>query len=174
MTTFTSQVRINAPKDKVWSVLADLGGIQRYNPAVSKSYYNTEETDGVGAGRVCELLPMGEVKETASQWKDGESYTLDVTPVKAMPPMKDVQAEFSVRADDDGTVVNLEMNYNMKFGPIGALMDAIMVKPQFSSVAPNILKGLKHFVETGEEVTPQVIKQINQQGSTATPTYAVL
>jgi carbon monoxide dehydrogenase subunit G len=172
MTTFTSQVRINASRDKVWSVLADLGGIQNYNAAVSKSYYNTNEKEGVGAGRICELLPMGEVEETASQWNEGESYTLDVTPIKGMPPMKDIQAKFTTEADGDTTVVNMEMKYSMKFGPIGAAMNAMMIKPQFSKVVPNILNGLKHFVETGEEVTPQVIKQIAKQESSAIPTYA--
>jgi len=172
MTQITSSIRINAPKDRVWAVLADLGGIQRYNPMVKKSFYNTSEKHGVGAGRVCELLPMGQLEETAVKWSEGQSYTLEVRPLKGMPPMKDVQATLSVSEDGDATVVDLDMSYSLKFGPLGALMDALMVRPQFSKAAPNIIKGLKHFVETGEEVTPQVIKRIDAQGDNATPTYA--
>lgn len=40
----------------------------------------------------------------------------------------------------------------MKFGPVGALMDQAMVKPQFAKSFEGILAGLKHHCETGEMV----------------------
>ena len=58
MTTITQEIRINAPKDRVWAILADLGAVQRFHPGVKKSYYSTTQKEGVGASRVCELLPL--------------------------------------------------------------------------------------------------------------------
>ena len=40
----------------------------------------------------------------------------------------------------------------MKFGPVGALMDQAMVKPQFTKSWESVLAGLKHHCETGETV----------------------
>ncbi len=172
MTTIKTDIRINAPKDEVWKVLADLGGIQSYNSAVKKSYYNTEAKEGIGAGRVCELAPMGEVEEKAIAWTDQESYTLDVKPVDGNPPLKSAQASFVLKEDGNQTIVTMEMNYELKFGPIGKLMDTLMMKPQFAKVVPNILLGLKHHIETGEEVDGAVIKRLHSQGLNASPTYA--
>lgn len=172
MTSFKTDIRINAPKSDVWKVLADLGGIQSYNAAVKKSYYSTDAKEGVGAGRVCELIPMGEVEEKAIAWNDQESYTLDVKPVGGNPPLKRAEATLTVQEDGNQTLVTMEMEYEVKFGPLGKLMDMMMMKPQFAKVVPNILLGLKHHVETGEEVDGAVIKRLNAQGAGASPTYA--
>ena len=45
------------------------------------------------------------------------------------------------------------INYDMKFGPIGALMDRFMIQPQVGESFDSLLAGLKHHIETGEEVT---------------------
>ncbi len=37
MGAFRTEIRIDAPKEKVWEVLADLGGIYKWNPGVSHS-----------------------------------------------------------------------------------------------------------------------------------------
>lgn len=47
MTHVSSEIRINAPKEKVWPIIADLGAIQNFNPAVNKSYYTSEVKEGL-------------------------------------------------------------------------------------------------------------------------------
>lgn len=44
------------------------------------------------------------------------------------------------------------IEYSLKMGPVGALMDATLVKPQFSKGFGGLLAGLKHYTETGEQV----------------------
>jgi len=75
----------------------------------------------------------------------------------------DASGEISIHQDADGTLVHFHIQYELKFGPLGRLMDALMVRPQFAKVIPNVLLGLKHYAETGETVTPQVIKRIRTQ-----------
>ena len=58
--------------------------------------------------------------------------------------------------------MTITFDYAMKFGPIGALMDAVMVRPQFRKALPDALLGLKHYAETGEKVDEKVIKRVKR------------
>ena len=55
MTTLTREVRINAPKEKVWDILADFGNIYLFNPGVPKSYLTSDQQVGVGTTRHCDV-----------------------------------------------------------------------------------------------------------------------
>ncbi len=37
MTKISSEIRIDAAKEKVWDIIADLGGVQNFHPGVKKS-----------------------------------------------------------------------------------------------------------------------------------------
>ena len=41
MTRLTTEGHIDAPKEKVWAVLADLGGIDKWNPGVGRSHWTS-------------------------------------------------------------------------------------------------------------------------------------
>ncbi|RMF77086.1 MAG: SRPBCC family protein [Chloroflexi bacterium] len=165
MTRISDEIRINAPKARVWEVVADIGAVQRYHPAVAKSWYTTEQRDGVGACRHCDLLPMGTVEERITEWNEGESYTIEIYESSKTPPFDKAVAFISLHEDGEETVVRMEITYTMKFGPLGALMDALMVRKQFSKVVPNLLAGLKHHVETGEEVDRDVFKRLRESAA---------
>jgi carbon monoxide dehydrogenase subunit G len=164
MSRINSEIEINAPREKVWAVLADLGAIQNFNPGVKKSYYTSEAREGVGAGRVCELRPLGAIEENVSDWQEGKSFTLNVRPLKKAPPFKKATARFQLDSVGQKTRVAVDINYTLRFGPLGRLLDALMVRPQFSKAAPEILLGLKHYVETGEKVDPAVVKKLKAAG----------
>ncbi len=148
MTQITSEIRINAPKEKVWAVLANLGAIESFNPMVEKSYYISESRKGIGATRTCEFKGGGVISERAINWREGESFTLEMHDGKKMPPFKKATGTQYVRSDGDGTIVGLTLEYDMKYGPVGSLMNVMLVKPKFSKVVPAILRGLKRELET--------------------------
>ncbi len=150
MTTVRQTIRIEAPKDQVWATIADLGGIQSFHPGVSRSYYLSDQTEGVGASRRCELLPMGTIDETAVDWHPGREFTLEIVPGPKAPPFKKAHGRMWVEEDGDGTVVGLEIDYRLKFGPIGRVMDRFLVRPQFRKVVPRVLRGLKRYQEDGK------------------------
>ncbi len=159
MTSINEEIRINAPKDKVWKLVADLGNVQVFHPGVSKSYYTSNTKEGIGAARICELLPMGKVEETAVEWKDGESLALEIEALEKAPPFKKAIGYISVKEDGAQTLASLRIEYSLKFGPLGKVMDAAMVRSQFNKAIPAVLEGLKHHAETGEEVTADVLKR---------------
>ncbi len=151
MTKVTSNINIKASKDEVWAALANLGGIQNFHPGVSKSYYITDQKEGLGAARVCELLPMGKVEEHVIDWKHGEEMTLDVVPLEKAPPLRDATGRLQLTEEDDGSVrVTMTVEYGLKFGPLGRVMDILLVRPQFEKVVPRVLRGLKRHLETGQ------------------------
>ena len=160
MTSVTSEIRINAPKEKVWNIIADLGAVQNFHPGVRQSYYSSENKNGLGASRVCELLPAGKIEERATEWKEGEGFVLEVEPIEKAPPFKKAFGRMVLKEDGDQTLVTLTFEYTLKFGPVGSLMDAFMVRPQFKKIVPNVLAGLKHFTDTGEEITPEVLRKV--------------
>ena len=47
MTKVTSEIRIDAPREKVWDVIADLGSVSVWNPVLSNSYYTSEAKEGL-------------------------------------------------------------------------------------------------------------------------------
>lgn len=151
MTRIVKRIKIDAPKNEVWKVVSDLGGIQNYNPTVKKSYYNTDVKEGVGAGRICEFHPMGKVDEKATAWKEGDSYTLHIKPIEKLPFFKEGNADFTLTSED-GKSTYVEVNYTYKTtsGIIGNIMNSIALKNNFNKAFEGILKGLKKHIEEGE------------------------
>lgn len=72
MTGVSREVQLDAPKDKVWTTLVNLGAIQNYNPMVARSYYTSETRTGIGATRHCDFSPMGSVEERVVAWEEGK------------------------------------------------------------------------------------------------------
>ena len=143
MPEFSSTIHIDAPRSRVWETIADLGGIQTFHPGVTRSYYTSEQTEGVGAGRRCELKPMCSVDERAIDWRPGKSVSLDVRPGPKGPPFKWARGRMWVDEDGDGTRAGLEFEYQLKFGPIGVWLDRLVVRRQLERMIPSVLHGLK-------------------------------
>ncbi len=69
-------IAVNVPvaADAFWSVLADLGAIQRYMPALKSSALTVGETSGVGCVRTCENVKGQVWSEKCEQWDEGRSF----------------------------------------------------------------------------------------------------
>lgn len=147
MPVIETHLEIAAPKEEVWRILADLGGVQSFHPLVKKSYYNPGKRSGVGASRHCDFKPFGQVEETAIEWNEGESITLRLHDGKGLPPFKKALGTFGVREATGGSVASVRFEYSMRYGPLGALMDVFMVKRQFMKGLRQMLAGLKSYAE---------------------------
>ena len=145
---------IDAPVETVWSVLADLGSIYKWNPGVAASQSTSESPQGEGATRHCDLDDKNYLKERAFDWREGEGYKIDVT--ESTMPLESNIVTFQIAPDGAGTRVTVTADYKLKFGPIGALMDMIFAKRQFQQAFDDMMAGLKHYVETGEEIGDSV------------------
>lgn len=69
-------IAVNAPvaTDAFWKVLADLGAIDRYMPALKSSALTVGTTPGVGCVRTCENVRGQIWSEQCDQWDEGKSF----------------------------------------------------------------------------------------------------
>ncbi len=146
MTRVTSEIRIDAPREKVWNVLADLGSVSTWNPVLSNSYYTSEAKEGLEASRHCDFPDGGYVKERILEWKPGESFTLDI--YEGTVPFESATGSASLADDGDGTIVTYAIEYVLK---ADVPVDPKEIERQNrEELLPLVLASLKHYVETGE------------------------
>lgn len=117
MTGVLREVKIDAPKDKVWATLADLAAIQNYNPMVARSYYSSDTRTRIGATHHCDFSPMGSVEERVVAWEEGKEYSIEVYDSHLMPMT--VKAHFEVHPAESGTKVSVLMEYTMMGEKLG-------------------------------------------------------
>lgn len=148
MTRITNDIRIDAPREKVWDVIADLGSVSVWNPTLSNSYYTSEAKEGVEAARQCDFPDGGYVKERIVEWRPGEGFTLDI--YEGTLPFASAHGRFSLAEDGDGTIVTFEFEYDLK--------SDVPVDPQEverqnrEELLPLIAASLKQYVETGDPI----------------------
>lgn len=162
MTVYNREVWIDASKEKVWEVIADFGNIYLFNPTIAKSYLTSDKTSGLGTTRQCNFEGINaHIKERIVSYKEGESMRVEIYDGKGAPPFKTAFGSFFLQEEDGGTLVKGIFEYELKFGPIGILMDALMVKPKFSGAWDGVLAGLKKHVETGQEINATTSKSLD-------------
>ena len=142
-----SQIIIDAPVEKVWEVLADFGEVYRWAPTVTKAYSTSENSNGRDASRHCDVAGFGSIEETVTEWNDGREFTYSFT---GAGPISGGYSTWSVKPQGDKTVVYTNIRYGVRFGPIGSLMNAMIIRRKLRQSLAVTLEGLKRHVKTGE------------------------
>ncbi|OUR99326.1 hypothetical protein A9Q86_12175 [Flavobacteriales bacterium 33_180_T64] len=153
MTTFKKQITIDSPKQKLWTLVSDLGSIYKFNPRVTKSYYTTTNTKGIDAARICELYPSGKILETVKNWNEGNGFLLQIDPIEKAPPVKNFSGLFELNEiNTNSTQISITIDYEMKLGAIGLLLNNLIIRPKMEEGIKDLLEGLKIHSETGAEI----------------------
>lgn len=143
MAEFTLQQHIAAPRQVVWSILADYGNIDAWSTGVAASQIVDGPERGVGAERHCDFAGgKGHVTERVTDWWEGDGFRLVFTHMPG--PVKDAHATFRTRDDRAGTRVTLRMGFKGK-GP-AMLMVPLMV-PMMKKNMLGMLADLKRHSE---------------------------
>ena len=145
MNSVTREVIIQAPREKVWSVLSDLGAVHEYSGSVQHSHYVSTNKAGVGAARKCDL-ENGWVEERAIRWQDKRGYTLTVADGEGLGPLDALEVSFELSDTGQGTKVRQTMAYNMKGGLLRPILNTLAGGQMRKAIDVN-LNGLKTFVE---------------------------
>ena len=128
MTSITRTVWIDAPRQKVWDVLADFGNVYLTSPSIEKSYLTSEQKTGVGTTRHCDLNMMGaQLEERIVGWEEGKELKINIYQWKNMPMIRSMDAAFTLSDERNGTRLQATMDYHLGMGPLGAMMDAMMM-----------------------------------------------
>jgi TfoX/Sxy family transcriptional regulator of competence genes/ligand-binding SRPBCC domain-containing protein len=147
MTVLETSIRIQATPERVWRVLAALEALDRYDPGVTKSEVISATREGAGAERKCELAPGGWFKERVAEWQPTTSLSFEL--FECTLPLRRLQHRYELVADGDATVVRQRMEYALKLGLIGKVLDALVVRRRWKAGIDGFFAGLKEFVETG-------------------------
>jgi len=145
MTTLQHEVRIDAPVEAVWKAVSDLLAVQHYNPMVVSVRYVSDQREGLGATRRCDLRPRGWVEERVWDWAPARVIGLEV--VASEWPLVFMKWRTELQNEGGTTLVKQEMSYKMKFGPLGAVMDVVMMRRKLDRGIREIFENLKRYVE---------------------------
>ena len=147
-----SVIRVEKPIGRsaatVWPLLADFGSIDYFNPYVSESrILDGAPESGLGAERHCDFADGSNwVRERVVDWRPGAGYTVDI--YEGTMPIEKITTSLGVQpAAGDRSVGFMEMRYTPKFGLLGRIMDALMLRRMITKTLAGVLDGLAQKAE---------------------------
>ena len=146
MTTLLNEITINAPIEKIWETLTEVDMLDKYDPTVKKSTALSQTKKGIGAKRKVEMLDgKNWFEEQCTVHLANQALTYELTACSF--PIHKLKHSYSFEKIGNQTKVKQVMEYQMKFGLFGKLMDAIMVRKQSDKGIKKFFAGLKSFTE---------------------------
>lgn len=147
MTTIFHDIRAACPPERVWAVLADLEAVARYNPGVRRAAIEGELRTGVGAMRSCELVPRGRVVERVTHWEAGRALGLEIA--ESDWPIRFMRWVTRIEPSGGGTRITQSLEYAVKFGPLGWLLDRLVMKRKLTAALDGVFAALIQHAEAG-------------------------
>lgn len=138
MTVLESTIEIAAPPARVWELLGTLDALERYDPGIARS--RIVSTERAAWAR------SGWFRERVTAWEPERSLGFEL--YECTLPVKRRHA-YVLTPIRGGTRVEQRMEYRLKFGPLGVLMDAVIVRRRWKAGIDGFLSGLKRIVEGG-------------------------
>ena len=145
MTTIHHEIEAACPPENIWAVLADLEAVQHYNPTVRTAAVKGSRRTGVGAERVCDLLPKGRVVERVTHWEDGRAVGLEVA--ESDWPIRYMRWVTRVESKGSGSRITQTLEYAVKFGPLGWVLDKCVMRRKLTTTLDDIFARLARHAE---------------------------
>ncbi|MEN9523559.1 MAG: hypothetical protein RL065_1936 [Bacteroidota bacterium] len=146
MTTLHNEVLIDAPIEKIWNALANIDNLDKFDPTVKKSTVLTPEKSGMGAKRKVDMLDgKNWFEEKVTDFKPNETLAFQLT--NCSFPIDGLKHSYSFEKVGNQTKVKQVMEYKVKFGFFGKLMDSLMIRKQTDGGIKKFMGGLKSFTE---------------------------
>lgn len=146
MAKIHNEITINASIEKVWAMLTDLELLEQYDPTVKKSTLVSAQKTGLGAKRKVLMLDgKNWFDEKVIAYKTNEELTYQLTDCSF--PIKGLKHSYSFEKVGNQTKVKQVMEYTVKFGLLGKLLDILMIRKQSDSGIKKFFSGLKSYAE---------------------------
>ena len=147
MAIIRNEITVNASTDKLWNILTDLELLDRYDPTVKKSTLVSAEKTGMGAKRKVDMLDgKNWFEEKITVFKPNDALTYQLTDCSF--PIKSLKHSYTFEEIGHQTKVKQVMEYTVKFGFLGMLLDGLMIRKQSDSGIKKFFAGLKSYAET--------------------------
>lgn len=164
----SARVVINMPREQVWRQLQDLSLPHNYVPGVLRCEITSEQRSGLGASRRVFQSLGRNMDETVVEWNEGYGFVLRLHSGDADAPAPFKRAVFRYRLDDAGhqqTAFTATLAFDMRWGRVGQYLYSRLLQRVFRSVVRDVAISMKGFYESGEAVTPPLLKQLRSSAS---------
>lgn len=145
VTHVSSTLRIEAPVARVWALLADITAFAQWSPGVQRCSLLTEHGTGLGAVRYIDRGGKNFLKEEVVGWEPYQSLTFRV--IETNFPLRTSDIRTALEAHGDATIVTIEARYALKYGVLGVVLDALLVRNAYEQGLRASLAGLKTHAE---------------------------
>ena len=146
MATIRNEIIINAHIEKIWEALTEVDWLEKYDPTVKKSTALTAVKSGIGARRKVDMKDgKNWFEESVIEFKRNEALAYELTACSF--PIHRLKHTYSFERIGDRTKVEQIMDYTVKFGLLGKLLDTVMIRNQSDRGIKKFFAGLKSFTE---------------------------
>lgn len=146
MATIHNEITISASVENIWSNLTDLELLEKYDPSVKKSTLISKEKSGIGAKRKVDMLDgKNWFEEKITAFKPNQALTYELTACTF--PVQNLRHSYSFEKVGAQTKVRQLMEYSVKFGLLGRLLDVLIIRKQSDSGIKKFFAGLKSYTE---------------------------
>ena len=145
MTTLNNEITVNAPIEKIWEALSVIDTLDKFDPTVKKSTALTSSKSGIGAKRKVDMLDgKNWFEEKVTQYKPMEELTYQLTDCTF--PIDGLSHSYTFEKFGEKTKVKQVMQYKVKFGLLGKVLDKLMIRKQTSSGIIKFFDGVRNSV----------------------------
>ena len=145
MTKIRYQVDINASKADVWNVLADFDNLGWSAGVTNVRYLNNTRAD-VGMARHCDLTNDDYIVERITEWNEGSGFTYAID-AASDPISPNSYVTWRINGDKVNSQVVFEVHYELQYGILGDMMNAMFAKRKFSAQITEFMGELKTHIE---------------------------
>jgi hypothetical protein len=145
MTIIRHELEARCAPERIWTLLADLEAVQRYNPSVSRAAVDGAQRTGVGATWVCDLRPSGRVVERVTHWTHRREVGLEVA--ESAWPIHFMRWVTRIEPRGGGTRITQDLEYQVKFGPLGWLLDRLLMKRKLTRTLDGVFAAMVKLAE---------------------------
>jgi len=146
MTTLYNEIIIDAPIDKIWKALSNIEELEKYDPTVKQSRALSQATSGIDATRKVDMKDgKNWFEEKVTVWKPNEALTYELTACSF--PVQQLKHSYRFEQIGHQTRVKQVMEYRVKFGLIGKILDTLLIRKQSNTGIKKFFSGLKSYVE---------------------------
>ena len=146
MAILYNEITINASIEKIWEALSSIENLDKFDPTVKKSTAITQEKSGIGSKRKVDMLDgKNWFEEKITLFKINEALVYQLTDCSF--PINGLKHSYSFEKIGKQTKVKQVMEYTVKFGVLGKILDRLMIRKQTSSGIAKFFNGLKEYAE---------------------------
>ncbi len=146
MTVLHNEMIIDASIEKIWEALSQVGDLDKFDPTVLKSRTISETRSGIGAARKVDMKDgKNWFEEVCTLSRPNEALVYELTACSF--PVHQLKHSYSFEKIGPRVRVRQTMEYKVKYGWVGEILDALVIRRQTDSGVKQFFSGLKNYME---------------------------